>query len=335
MQPRVSCVELLIAANPDTASSLPYLMRLPLSGGMVFRVRDTWPRTKAIYCHLVDAGEWPEDPEIVVREPLRSCERRGGAIDVVLTRARENRSQVVFTKARGREMVFWQSPKTRKQARPDVRQPTGVAAGSTELTLVIDSHERYPYRFGDKAVTTIRRALPAGDYGALVEDQLVAAVERKSAEDLLSSLTNGKLRFALGELAALPRAAVVVEDRYSAILKSRWVRPAAAADGIAELQVRWPTIPIVFCETRAMAEEYTYRFLSAATMLALDERGVEERLGMEFPMVKRQPRAVAGTTASSAEVRRWAQLTGLPVSDRGKLKAEIIAAYVDAHPTTG
>lgn len=40
-------MELLIAVNPDPDSSLPYLMRLPLSGGMVFRTSGTWPRTTA------------------------------------------------------------------------------------------------------------------------------------------------------------------------------------------------------------------------------------------------------------------------------------------------
>lgn len=327
-------MELLIATNPDTDSTLPYLLRLPVGEGMVFRVRDTWPRTKAIYCHLVDGAEWPADPEIVVREPLRSCERRGAAIDVVLTRSRENRSQIVFTRARGRDVVFWQSPKTRKQARPGVRQPTGVAAGARRLTIVIDAHERYPYRFENKEVQTTRRALPAGDYGALVDDLLVAVVERKSAADLLSSLTNGRLRFALGELAAFPRSVVVVEDRYSEILKNKWVSPAAAADGIAELQIRWPTIPIVFCETRPLAEEYTYRFLSAATMWALDETALERRLGIALAPSSRAAASVAGTTSSSATIRAWAQETGLPVSDRGKLKAEIIAAYITAHPAT-
>jgi hypothetical protein len=47
-------------------------------------------------------------------------------------------------------------------------------------------------------------------------------------------------------LAVLPRAAVVVEDRYSQIFKLNWVRPSIVADGFAELQVRWPTVPITF-----------------------------------------------------------------------------------------
>jgi hypothetical protein len=46
-------VELLIARNPDEASTLPYLLRLPLAGGLVFRVKDTWPRTNAVFCYPV------------------------------------------------------------------------------------------------------------------------------------------------------------------------------------------------------------------------------------------------------------------------------------------
>ena len=89
-------------------------------------------------------------------------------------------------------------------------------------------------------------------------------MERKSLVDLVASLTGGKLRYAVAELAALPRAAVVVEDRYSPGVQARPVRPALVADGLAELQVRWPNVPIVFCETRQLAEEWTYRFLAAA-----------------------------------------------------------------------
>jgi hypothetical protein len=106
--------ELLIAVNPDRDSKLPFLLRIPISGGLVFRTSGTWPRTKALYCHPVPVTDWPDEPEIVEHTPLRSCVRRGAAIDLVLDRGRENRSQLVFTTARGRDMVFWQSPRTRK-----------------------------------------------------------------------------------------------------------------------------------------------------------------------------------------------------------------------------
>ena len=149
-------VELLIARNPDPDSTLPYLLRVPIGAdGLLFRTKGTWPRTSALYCHPVALSEWPERPEIVERIPLKTCARRGAAIDVVADRGREQRSQIVFTSARGRAMVFWQSPRTRRQARPDVRLPTARAAGVAELEIVVDAHERYAYTFAGQQVRTV------------------------------------------------------------------------------------------------------------------------------------------------------------------------------------
>ncbi|EME66767.1 ERCC4 domain-containing protein [Rhodococcus ruber BKS 20-38] len=314
-------MEMVIAVNPDPASKLGYLLRVPLEGGLVFRTSGTWPRTKALYCHPVPSDEWPDDPEVVERVVVRSCARRGAAIDLVLDRGRENRSQIVYTTARGRDVVFWQSPRTRKQARPNVRPPPARAAGVADLPIVVDSHERYAYRFADQQVVLTKRALPCGDYGVFHDDRLVASVERKSVPDLVASLTNGTLRYALAELAALPRAAVVVEDRYSAIFALDRVRPAIVADGLAELQVRWPNVPIVFCDTRALAEQWTYRYLAAAYVWAETENPAIARIA-----------APATTTPSTAEVRAWARTQGLPVPDRGRLRPEVWQAWRAAHP---
>jgi ERCC4-type nuclease len=324
-------VELVIARNPDPDSTLPYLLRLPLGDGLVFRTKGTWPRTSALYCHPVPTSDWPADPDVVERIPLRGCARRGAAIDVVADRAREHRSQIVFTTARGREVVFWQSPRTRKQARPDVRLPTARASGVSELEIVVDAHERYAYTFTGQQVRTVGRALPCGDYAVTAAGRLVAAVERKSLPDLVSSLTSGRLRFALGELATLPRAAVVVEDRYSQVFTVARVRPALVADGLAELQVRWPTIPIVFCETRKLAEEWTYRYLAAAHTWATDEQAALTRVGAsndtDTDDTLGAPPQPAPTTA---EIRGWARANGITVPDRGRLRPEIHQAWQDA-----
>ena len=317
-------MELVIARNPDPGSTLPYLLRLPLGDGLVFRTKDTWPRTSAVYCHPVPGSDWPEEPEIAERVALRACTRRGAAIDVVADRGREQRSQIVFTVARGRQMVFWQSPRTRKQARPDVRLPTARAAGIPELEIVVDAHERYPYRFSGQQVRTVRRGLTCGDYAVTVGRRLVAAVERKSLADLVSSLTSGRLRYALGELATLPRAAVVVEDRYSRIFALDRVRPALVADGLAELQVRWPTIPITFCESRKLAEEWTYRYLAAAHAWAVDEQPAVARIGTGDDV---GDRALPEPGPSTAEIRAWARSQGLAVPDRGRLRPEIRHAW--------
>lgn len=324
--------ELLIAVNPDADSRLPFLLRVPLSGGdLVFRTSGTWPRVKALYCYPVDLDEWPADAMIVERVPLRSCRRRGAAIDVVLDRARENRSQLVFTTARGRDAVFWQSARTRKQARPNVRTPTARAHGIDDLQIVVDAHEQYAYRFATQQVSTTRRALPCGDYGIVVDGQLVAAVERKALVDLVASLTGGKLRYQVADLAALPRAAVVVEDRYSQLFKLDRVRPAVVADGLAELQVRWPSVSVVFCETRQLAEEWTYRFLAAAHAWALAEHAALQRISPTRVDLTELDQAPAAPKPSTAEVRAWARTVGLPVPDRGRLHPQIWQAWHHAN----
>lgn len=324
--------ELLIAVNPDDDSRLRLLLRVPLAGGdLLFRTSGTWPREKALFAYPVGLDEWPDDPVIVERVPLRSCTRRGAAIDVIADRSRHNRSQLVFTQARGRDVVFWQSPRTRKQARPNVRTPTARAHGVDELQIVVDSHEQYAYRFATQQVTTVKRALPCGDYGIVVDGRLVASVERKSLADLVASLTGGKLRYQVGDLATLPRAAVVIEDRYSQVFKLDHVRPAMVADGLAEIQVRWPNVPVVFCETRQLAEEWTYRFLAAANAWSTTEHAAMQCVSPIRVDIAHLDRAPAAPTPSTAEVRAWARSTGLPVPDRGRLRPEIWAAWHDSN----
>lgn len=262
-----------VAANPDPDSSLPFLIRLPLpDGDLVLKARDTWPRTAKVYCHRAEA--WPEQPEILERVAVRSCRRRGVAIDLLLDRPRENRSQLVFTRIQGgREGIFWQSARTTRQARPGIRVPRRRAAGLAELTILIDTRERYPYRFAHQRATTERQALPVGDYGIAHDERIVAVVERKSLADLTRRLVDGQLTYALAEMATIPRAAVVVEDRYSSLFKLEHTKPGFVAEMLAALTIRYPTVPISFCETRPLAEEWTYRFLGAALAHAHAETG--------------------------------------------------------------
>lgn len=215
----------VVARNPDEASSLPYLVWFPLPGdALIVKAADTWPRLAKVYCHRAES--WPEQPEILSEVPVRSCRRRGVAIDLVLDRARENRSQLVFKTLRsGREAIFWQSARTTAKARPGVRVPTRRASRLKELEVLVDTRERYPYRFAKQQVITTRRAMPAGDYGVEFFGDIVAAVERKTLSDLAGSLVDGNLTYVLAELASLPRAALVVEDRYADVFKLTFVAP--------------------------------------------------------------------------------------------------------------
>ena len=147
----------MIARNAEPGSTLPYLLRIPLGEGIILKAKDTWPRTGKVYCHRVE--EWPADAEIIERVAVRSCVRRGAAIDLVLDRGRENRSQIVVTNARGRQMIFWQTARTAKQARPAVTLPGARASGVTNLEIAVDIRERYPFTFADRQATTRREPL--------------------------------------------------------------------------------------------------------------------------------------------------------------------------------
>lgn len=318
--------DFVIARNPDAESSLPYVLRIPYGeSGILLKARETWPRTSKVYCHRTD--DWPPDADIVERVPVVDCTRRGAAIDLVLDRGRENRSQFVMSFARGgRQAVFWQTARTTKQARPRVRTPTARAAGIEMLEVVVDAQERYAWSFADQQVTTRRMRLPAGDYGLLHEGRLVAAVERKGLNDLVSSLTTGRLRSQLAALAAVDHGAVVVEDRYSEAFRHEVVRASVVADGLAECQVAYPNVPIVFCETRKLAQEWTYRFLAAALAAAADDQPAADFFGalsVAEPLPAPEP--------TPAEIRAWAASQQINVSDRGRVPAAIRRAYAEAH----
>jgi hypothetical protein len=253
-----------VARNPDPHSKLGYLLSLPVAGGpLVLKARDPWPRTAKVYCHR--AEDWPDGAEVVDEVAVRACEQRGRAIDLVLDRPRDNRSQFVFTRLKGgREAIFWQTARTVGGVRPGLRVPTRRASGVEALTILKDSRERYGYRFATQQAVLDVQPLPAGDYGVAVDGRIVAAVERKSLDDFAGSAVDASLAFVMAELATLERAAVVVEGRYGDLFTREHVAAGFLADLTAQLQVRYPTVPIVFCGSRKLAEEWTFRFLGAA-----------------------------------------------------------------------
>jgi hypothetical protein len=94
--------------------------------------------------------------------------------------------------------------------------------------------------------------------------------------------------------------------------------------------VRWPAVPIVFAETRQLAEEWTYRYLAAAHAWVLDDLAVAADVNLA---TEAEPAASREPDPSTAEVRSWARSTGLAVPDKGRLRPEIWQAWRDAHPS--
>ena len=102
------------------------------------------------------------------------------------------------------------------------------------------------------------------------------------------------------------------------------------ADGLAELAVRWPAVPIVFAETRQLAEEWTYRYLAAAHAWVLDDLAVSADVNLAADA---EPSADRQVDPSTAEVRSWARGKGVAAPDKGRLRPEMWQAWREAHPS--
>ena len=250
-----------VARNPDSDSRLPYLIWLPIEGGLVLKAREIWPRANRVFCAQGGNG-WDESAELVEDVAVLLCRRRGAAIDLVLDRPFLSRSQFVFTQARGRPAIWWQTQKTAQAANPGARIPRGRSAGP--LTVAVDTREKYGWKFADRGLVLERRALPAGDYAAIVGEAVVAAIERKTLENLATSLSDGSLAFQLQRMAEFPRAAIVIEGDYPDLFRTQPGRGSWLGDMLGRLAVRYPDVPVVFAGSRKFAEEWAYRFFGAA-----------------------------------------------------------------------
>lgn len=167
-----------VMPTPIPNSTLPFLIRLPLATGeLVLTARE------GLLPHRAD--HWPQEPEIVERVPIRSCQRRGVAIDLVLDRPRENRSQLVFTRIQGGREGISGSPRARP-AKPGPGSAFPAAAPPSSLSSRSSSAPASATPTSSlQQADTERRALPAGDYGIAHDDQIVAVVERKTVDDLV------------------------------------------------------------------------------------------------------------------------------------------------------
>jgi ERCC4-type nuclease len=161
-------------------------------------------------------------------------------------------------------------PGTTRKTRPGMRIPSRRSAAGV-LEIVVDTRERYAWKFDAQQADVTKRALVVGDYGVELDGAVVGVVERKRLAELAANVVDGSLLHRLSELAIVPRAAVVVEDRWADVFRLRHVAPSMVAEMLAAAQVRYPNVPIVFAETRPLAQEYTYRFLGAALRYAEEE----------------------------------------------------------------
>ena len=155
---------------------------------LAVRTQSDWPGAGSqIFCLRETEFDGTEPLEPVERVPVAHLTRLGRKLSVTLDRGQRKRCE--FLKV---EKPYRDRPGTYEQI--FFRTEQGVRAHRTsgrvelltrsDLEVVIDSAERYAWRFPAARVT--RRKLPIGDYALEVEDRIAAVVERKTLDNLLT-----------------------------------------------------------------------------------------------------------------------------------------------------
>ena len=241
-----------VARNPEADSTLPFVIAVLLASGRP-RVEGQRRLAENVEGVLPRAGR--PNPRSSKRFP---CGPAGGVASP-LTWSWTGHGRSLPARAHegcetGREGIFRQSARTTRKTRPGLRVPARRAAAGV-VEIVVDTRERYAWWFSTQQAATVRRALIVGDYAVELEAPVVGAVERKTLADLAARLVDGSLLVLLGELCTVQRAAVVV-DRWADVFRLQHVSPGMVAELLPGAQVRYPNVPIVFRETRKLAEEW-------------------------------------------------------------------------------
>jgi ERCC4-type nuclease len=129
------------------------------------------------------------------------------------------------------------------------------------LKIVIDTREKEGYAF---STPSIHKKLDAGDYSIEGLESCIS-VERKSMEDFVQTVINGKKRFhkELKKLQKYEAACIVVEANYSDFINGKYrsgAKPNSILGIITSIIVEYG-IPIYFCSDRQAACHFVERYL--------------------------------------------------------------------------
>ncbi|MCX7991513.1 MAG: ERCC4 domain-containing protein [Proteobacteria bacterium] len=236
---------------------------------LALRVQDKWPGQKGhIFCLREEKREFELPVEEIERVSVVSLKRFGKRLSLVLDRPKNKRCDFLFLTKKYKnkegeyEQIFWRTQKILKENRPKVKITT---YRSGVLNVIIDSNERYPWKFPNSNVE--KSKLPIGDYALKGQNEILAVVERKTFDNILAEF--GRMAIfhqQLGELSVYKHSALVIEANYADFLKVdklKFYNPNFAVKAIAELYALHPRLTIVFAGNRKLANEWTLRFFSA------------------------------------------------------------------------
>lgn len=132
---------------------------------------------------------------------------------------------------------------------------------------MVDTREQESYTFDPGLGSTVRRALPAGDYSVEGLEQVVA-VERKSMNDFISTVIHARSRFRneLRRLGGYKAACVVVEGNLGDVLRGKYhgaAHPNSVLGSCLSIILDF-RVPVFFCSDRQAACRFVEAYLVAA-----------------------------------------------------------------------
>jgi ERCC4-type nuclease len=129
---------------------------------------------------------------------------------------------------------------------------------------VIDTREQNPLSFNADRVDVVIDTLHTGDY-SLRGHEAEVAVERKSIDDLVNTLTHGRERFQreLERMQTYVLRVVVVEGSWTDLAQHRYhsqAHPSSIFGSMCCMQVDYG-VPFSMCETRGIAARVVERLI--------------------------------------------------------------------------
>ena len=308
----------------------PYRVSIEQGGRLVaaFRVQARWPGPgQQVFCLRERELEGAEPLEEVERVPVAHLGRVGRKLTVALDRATRKRCEFLVVRKDRKdgngsyEQVFFRTQSGIRAHRSRTR--VELAGREAPLRLVVDSAERYPWRFPGAEV--VRRPLAAGDYALLDGERIVAVVERKSFDNLLTDVGAIQvLHQQLADLASHEHAALVVEAQYRDFLdpirvRGRWP-PAHLARVLGEIAALHPWLPLVYAGNRKLANIWVERFFRAVSA------------GAESPVLELPLQVAARYDAGPREAGTDERIRQAVMEHAGAFGVAQVAAATDGVP---
>lgn len=170
------------------------------------------------------------------------------------------------------------------QAKPTIYRP--------DFSILVDTREKAPWSFqaipstserhpAPISVKTYYAALPEGDYQLNVPITKLVSIERKSLEDLFSTLGGHRERFEaeIERLNEYQFAAVLIEASLGEVMNPQAARPGwrsqlhprSVFETISAWEIRYPNVHWIYGDSRRNAEIKAFSILQKAHKRLVEE----------------------------------------------------------------